>query len=247
MQINRREFLIGSTGAIARAQSLSRFTLEALIFSTTKTSGFNPSVTKSGKTSLWAWGDGTYTTSNSPTKTYTAGTKTFRLITLDTFNGLTVVNLNGRSMTGAIPSFARCPNITTLQLYSNAFSGSLPNFSNNTKLLSLDADTNSLSGIIPSFAACNLLVSLDLDTNLFTGTIAGSFATQKSMTLADFHGNSLTQAAVDQILADFVVSLGISGRSVATVHLQGGNSTPSAAGLVSKATLVGAGWTVTNT
>ena len=144
-------------------------------------------------------------------------------------------------------SLARVPNLTTGQFYSNAFSGSLPSFQNNTKLTSIDIDTNSFSGVIPSFAACNLLISFQMYSNGFTGSVAGSFATQKSMILADFHGNALTQAAVDQILADFVTSLGISGRVHNTVNLTGGtNAAPSTTGLANAATLNTAGWTVTH-
>jgi hypothetical protein len=250
MPIRRRDFILSSAigGArIARAQSLSRYNLEALIFSTTKTTGADPSITKSGRTLLWAWGDGTYTTSNAPGKTYPAGTKKYRLITFDTFAGVTVMNFNSKLMIGAFPSLARVPNLTTGQFYSNAFSGSLPSFQNNTKLTSIDIDTNSFSGVIPSFAACNLLISFQMYSNGFTGSVAGSFATQKSMSLADFHGNALTQAAVDQILADFVTSLGISGRVHNTVNLTGGtNAAPSTTGLANAATLNTAGWTVTH-
>jgi hypothetical protein len=88
---------------------------------------------------------------------------------------------------------------------------------------------------------------MNVYANTFSAAVAGSFATQKSLSVSDFHNNALTQAAVDQILADFVTSLGISGRVANTVNLTGGtNSTPSPAGLASKATLVAASWTVTN-
>jgi hypothetical protein len=250
MPIRRRGVLIlAAIGAaqILQAQSLSRFALQAVNFTTTINGSFDPSVSKSGKVVRWAWGDGTYTSSNSPSKSYSAGTHTFRLMTFDTFNGVTVMNFNGRNMAGAFPSIAAFPNLTTGQFYSNAFSGPLPRFNANTKLTLLDLDTNSLSAVIPDFSLCTLLITLNLYTNGFTGTTAGSFATQKSLSTADFHANALTQAAVDQILADFVVSLGISGRVTCIVKLNGGtNSTPSAAGLASKALLVAASWTVTN-
>jgi hypothetical protein len=60
--------------------------------------------------------------------------------------------------------------------------------------------------------------------------------------LYDFSDNALTQASVDDILAK-LDSGGLSGR---LLTLFGGtNATPSAAGLVSKANLIGKGWTVT--
>ncbi len=58
-----------------------------------------------------------------------------------------------------------------------------------------------------------------------------------------FNNNALTQACVDDILA----KLDSGGLSTRNLDLTGGtNATPSAAGLVSKANLVGKGWTVTN-
>jgi hypothetical protein len=251
MPISRRDFMIGSGigGArIARAQSLSRYNLEALIFSTTHTSFFHPIVTKSGKALNWAWGDGSYSLgTNSPTKTLAAGTKTFRMITLDGFSGVTQMDFDSQLMAGALPSLARCPNLQVLEFYANGFVGTVPSFQNNTKLQSLDLYNNLFSGIIPSFANLTLLTNLNVNNNSFTGVVAGSVATQKSLNYASFYKNALTQAAVDQILADFVTSQGISGRVTCQVDLSGGtNSTPSAAGLANKALLVAASWTVTN-
>jgi hypothetical protein len=295
MLISRRDLILGSAiGAsrILRAQSLSRYTLEVLNFSTTSTS-FTASITKSGKTAIWAWGNGTYTTSNTPSHSYPAGTKTFRLITRDGFNGLTILDLSAPSMIGAFPSLARCPNLTsaifnqsafsgslpsfaanvnlvTLKAYGNSFSGVLPSFATCTQLLTFYAWTNGFSGTLPSFAACTVLSGFDVHANAFTGTIPsfaactnltdfevqtnqftnvvpGSFATQKSTSISNFSGNALTQPAVDQILADFVTSLGISGRVHDTVNLTGGtNAAPSTTGLANAATLNTAGWTVTH-
>ena len=64
-----------------------------------------------------------------------------------------------------------------------------------------------------------------------------------SSVVFDFSANALTQVSVDGILS----TLDAAGQSNGTLQLEGGtNSTPSAAGLVSKANLVGKGWTVTN-
>ncbi len=59
----------------------------------------------------------------------------------------------------------------------------------------------------------------------------------------DFGANALTQVVVDDILN----KLDIGGLSNGTLSLDGGTTaSPSAAGLVSKANLVGKGWTVSN-
>jgi hypothetical protein len=104
------------------------------------------------------------------------------------------------------------------------------------------------SGTLPPFAACTSLAYFNCNNNQFSDVVAGSFATQKSMNTAHFGSNALPAAAVNQVLADCVVSLGISGRVVCTVNLAGGtNAAPTGQGLTDKATLVAAGWTVTTT
>lgn len=61
----------------------------------------------------------------------------------------------------------------------------------------------------------------------------------------DFRFNALSQTVIDNILARCDASP--TPTNVKILRLQGGtNATPSAAGLVSKASLVGKGWTVTN-
>jgi hypothetical protein len=62
-------------------------------------------------------------------------------------------------------------------------------------------------------------------------------------TSLNFTGNALTQSVVDAILAHLVTA----GYTGGSVDLSGGtNSTPSSAGLISKATLQSNGWTVNN-
>ena len=74
---------------------------------------------------------------------------------------------------------------------------------------------------------------------------ASSFSTQPLMTALNLSGNGLTATAVNQVLADLVVSLGIRGTTKCTVTLGGTNAAPTGQGLLDKATLVAAGWTVT--
>lgn len=170
--------------------------------------------------------------------------------TLPDFSACTLLKTffcDHNSFSGALPSFAACTALLHFQCNNNGFSGALPSFATCTALLDFSCGDCAFSGTLPDFSSCTALVSLQVRDQAFSGTTAGSFATQKSLNYANFYQNALTQAAVDQILADFVVSLGISGRVACTVYLDGGtNAHPSAAGLASKALLVTAGWTVTN-
>ncbi len=78
---------------------------------------------------------------------------------------------------------------------------------------------------------------------MLTTVILNAGLTFSVGSIFDFSGNALTQVVVDNILA----ILDTSGVINSTVSLAGGtNATPSASGLVSKANLVGKGWTVFN-
>jgi hypothetical protein len=290
-----------------------------MVFQTTHTTAFNPSLTKTGATLYWKWPDGTYTSSNSPTKNLAAGTKRIEVQSQDGFKGVTVFNSPSLDFSGTLPSFATCTALVTFSCYTNAFSGTLPSFATCTALVTFYCNTNAFSGTLPSFATCTALVTFYCYTNAFSGTlpsfatctalvtfscytnafsgtlpsfatctklvtfycfanafsgtlpsfatctklvtfycgyssgnnqfadvVAGSFATQKSMATAHFGRNALAATAVNQILADFVVSLGISGRVSCTVNLDGGtNAAPTGQGITDRNTLVAAGWTVT--
>ena len=83
-------------------------------------------------------------------------------------------------------------------------------------------------------------VVVDLYQASQTPGVDTSIATNYTNT---FFGCALTQTSVDNILASLVVS----GRTNGSINLTGGTtSTPSAAGLASKATLLSRGWTVTH-
>ena len=120
-------------------------------------------------------------------------------------------------------------------------------------LVTFYCNGNSFSGTLPSFSTCTSLVNFYCgyyygETNAFNNVVPGSFATQKSLSTAWFYGNAFPASAVNQVLADCVVSLGISGRVVCALNLAGGtNAAPTGQGIVDKATLVAAGWTVTTT
>lgn len=366
-------FLMLISAVVAKAQQALRATSFATLrFIVTQTTGFSPVFTKTGRTLYWKWPDGTYTSSNSPTKNFAAGTKSLQVQSQDGFQGITDVTLDGLAIidplpsfalctglqtfscqgndtfSGTLPSFARCTQLLTFALAQDAgigthfsgvlpsfntctllqgfdisnngfsgalpsfaactqigatslafnasnnnFSGTLPSFTTCTQMLDCIIHTNGFSGTLPSFAGCVVMEQLDCHNNNFSGTLpsfaadanglsiliihhnsfsgtlpsfaantfladfecndnaltgspAGSFATQSNLALANFNTNSLTQGAVDQILADFVASLSLGGRIACTVDLAGtGNSAPSATGVTNAGILNTAGWTVT--
>ena len=149
------------------------------------------------------------------------------------------------SFSGTLPSFAACTALAYFSCYANSFSGALPSFAACTALREISCSGNSFSGTLPSFAACTALTYFSCLNNSFSDVVPGSFATQKSMATASFSANALPQTAVDQVLADCVVSLAIPGRVICTVTLTGGtNAHPSAAGIADGVLLIAAGWTV---
>ena len=254
--MKRREFLLLIPGTIAFGQSLQIANKGAAkkSFITTATSvSFATSLAGGGTPLVWAWPDGTFTTGNSPTKSLAAGTKRLEVQSRDGFRSLVTFYCNGNSFSGTLPSFSTCTSLVNFYCYSNSFSGTLPSFSTCTSLVNFYCNGNSFSGTLPSFSTCTSLVNFYCgyyygETNAFNNVVPGSFATQKSLSTAWFYGNAFPASAVNQVLADCVVSLGISGRVVCTLNLAGGtNASPTGQGIVDKATLVAAGWTVTTT
>lgn len=110
----------------------------------------------------------------------------------------------------------------------------------NCSFFSISSNNAITSLSLPSLAACGsfriqsspALVTLDLPAMLpNTGAVL------------TFSGNALNQASVDNALHRCVVG----GNNNGTLNVSGGtSSTPSAAGLADKVTLVGRGWTVNN-
>lgn len=159
---------------------------------------------------------------------------------------LRYVDLDNNRLVGSIPSLATATTyLTNARFDTNLLTGTIPSFAQNTNLLQGRFEGNSLTGTIPSFALNTKITYWRCDYNKITGYTVGGFATQKSLATLNLGNCYLTQAAVDAILADCVISLGIPGRVTCTVSLNGTwNSYPSAAGLADRATLVAAGWTV---
>ena len=143
-------------------------------------------------------------------------------------------------LTGSIPSLTANTALATFDCSGNQLTGSIPSLTANTAMATFDCSGSQLSGSIPSLTANTALVTLYCYNNQLTGVDAG-FAVRPALLNAHFESNLLTQSAVDAILAAFVAAGGLAG----ALSIGGsGNATPSAAGLASKATLQGLGWTV---
>jgi len=165
-----------------------------------------------------------------------------QIVDLSQLTNLTLFECNGNQLTGSIPSLTANTALLTFKCDTNQLTGSIPSLTANTALTTFYCYNNQLTGSIPSLYANTALTAFYCNGNQLTGFAGGSV----SATLGDFNANvnSLTQSAVDAILAAFVAANKTTGTRV--LNLGGtGNATPSAAGLADKATLVTRGWTVT--
>lgn len=147
------------------------------------------------------------------------------------------------AFTGAPPSIATCTLMQTVDVALNAFTGAIPAFGANTALTSYNCRTcATLNGSIPTLSGCTALASFFGYDNAITGVAAG-FAVAAALHDFEVQNNLLSQAAVDAILAAFVLA-GATGAY--TLNVGGtGNAAPSLAGAADKSTLQGRGWTVT--
>jgi hypothetical protein len=93
---------------------------------------------------------------------------------------LSIFQCNNNSFTGSLPSFAAQTELVTFSCYTNSFSGQLPSFSACTKLRYAYFHNNQFSGTLPSFESCVLLTEIVLYNNQFTGTLP-SFAACTSL------------------------------------------------------------------
>jgi len=218
------------------------------------TASFDPSWTFSDSSLMTVnWGDGTAIESHATalTHTYAGVGRKYVKFTCPDWTKLTAFDINTDECRFSLPSFGAFTGLLTFNAHVNLFAGVLPSFSKCTVMTYCRVRNNSFSSDIPSFAACTLLTTISFGTNAFSGYVAGCFATQASLSTLNLGTNSLPVASIDAILADLVTSLGLGGRVVCAVTLDGvGNAAPSnPAGLASKAALVaawGAGNVTTN-
>lgn len=148
------------------------------------------------------------------------------------------MHINENNFVGSLPTLN--PNMTHVLAHTNKITGCIPNLSANAALVLLHLSDNQLSGTIPTLANTALGTAY-LGNNQLTGVDAG-FAVPASLGTFGAATNSLSQSAIDAILAAFDAA----GRSSGTLSLGGaGNAAPSAAGIASKDSLIAKGWTVT--
>jgi hypothetical protein len=150
------------------------------------------------------------------------------------------------SLSGSIPSLTANTILEDFQCFINNLSGSIPDLSSNTALLDFDCHTNSITGVIPSLTANTVLQDFDCHGNGLTDYTASTISS--AQVYFDASSNVLPASAVNQILADFMASVTLTPRT-GELKLGGtGNAAPTGQGLIDKASLITAGWTVsTNT
>jgi len=152
-------------------------------------------------------------------------------------------SVGANQLTGSIPSLAANTALVTFLVHNNQLTGSIPSLAANTALVNFWVYNNQLTGSIPSLIANTALANFQAQTNQLTG-YAGGLGT-RVLTIFNASVNALTEVAVNAILADLVVAQA-GGNPVCTVSLSGGtNAAPTGQGLLDKATLIAAKWTVT--
>jgi hypothetical protein len=162
---------------------------------------------------------------------------------LTTNTALAYFQVGANQLTGSIPSLTTNTALVDFLAYSNQLTGSIPSLTTNTALVYFYVHVNQLTGSIPSLTTNAALVTFYVSNNQLTG-YAGGLGT-RVLTIFDASTNALTDIAVNAILADLVVAQA-GGNPVCTVSLSGGtNAAPTGQGLLDKATLIAAKWTVT--
>jgi len=129
----------------------------------------------------------------------------------------------------------------------NALTGNIPSMETYvTKMTVFNCSNNKLSGKIPS-TYNTLMTTFICSNNQLTSYrgLDGDYPISTYMTYFDAQNNLLSQAAVDRILLEIDTYCALPSEGVGEVYLGGtGNSAPSAAGIVSKNSLIAKGWTV---
>jgi len=154
---------------------------------------------------------------------------------------LQVFNIgNNFYITGPIPSLAANTALTDFTIEYNQVDGTIPSLAANTALEYLNVQVNHLEGAIPDLTTNTALLVASFAYNALDD-YTGGLGT-RLVTIFNAYNNALPAAAVNAILADLVVAQA-DGNPVCNVELRH-NAAPTGAGLVDKATLIAAGWTV---
>lgn len=124
-----------------------------------------------------AYGDGTVESVASGAESYTYADGSLHTVrmTATLMDRLRYLDVQFGNNSGALPSFAICPQLETLHANNNELTGTLPSFAVNKLLKNLFIGSNLLSGTLPSFATCTALLGFSIADNDFSGTLP-SFA-----------------------------------------------------------------------
>ena len=166
------------------------------------------------------------------------------LPSLNNNTALSIFKLGSNSMSGSLPSLTANTELITFEGFSNSFTGYIPDLSFNTKLKGFFISGNSMSGPLSSLDNNTALVNYVVSENDFTGPIRSTMPV--SLLTFKANNNSLTEGAVNAILAATVAGGGING----TLYLGGNtdplrtNAAPTGQGITDKATLIASGWDV---
>jgi hypothetical protein len=158
---------------------------------------------------------------------------------------LMVFDCGQNTLDGPMPSLVDNAALTNFICYDNLMTGSIPPLTANTLLKEFNCSENQLTGVIPSLSGNTDLTDFVCDDNMLTGYTSSTMAA--TCIKFDASTNLLTEAAVDQILADFATNVA-ARPAVGQILLGGvGNAPPSVAGLMNRTAIMVAkpGWTVT--
>jgi hypothetical protein len=150
--------------------------------------------------------------------------------------------VSSTSVSGDISGWVLPSSLVYFTVSSTSVSGDISGWVLPSSLVNFYVYTTSVSGdisgwVLPSSLVYFVVYTTALDYN----ATSGMFTTWPTgLTKIDFDNCSLTETQVDNVLADCVAS----GKSTKQLDLGDNNHAPSAAGLVNKATLETAGWTV---
>jgi len=143
-----------------------------LVWQTRATTFTGVDTTKTGTVIHWDFGDGTSQDINDPVKVYPdTSLKTVYMVAADGWGGLTVLNMNTRSLRGPIPSLARATALVYFYVNNNQLTGAIPSLTANTALVDFIAYVNQLTGSIPSLTTNTALAFFYVNNNQLTGAI----------------------------------------------------------------------------